>query len=460
MSPNMSKSEPGIPADGVPTPAEAPVPADAPGAPDPAQPADVPPPAPEQFDPWAPPSAAQAAAQAAAGPYADSPAGPPAGPAWGVPVPPQAAGQPGWGAVPPGAAAGYYGPYAYPPQQPRPTNGLAIGSLVTSLTCIWPVGLVLGIVSLVQINRRGDRGRGMAVAGVILSVLGLMFTLLLVIGFIADENGTAGGSPGGPWAPRGSSSWQDLAKGDCYNPAPGDNSDTQRIAWVNKVSCVLPHHSEVAGTARIPAAADGGYPGEDEIHRTADALCAPVLSDYALDTWALPDGVSVAYLYPTKQLWKASGGLLTCVFEDPDSAHAGSVRTDRSTLTAAQLGYLEAVEPFNQAVDAMPADDVEDAPEDYRVWAATMAKATEDEADRLAKVAWPEAAKGPAETMTAGKTDSLAAWRAAAASTDDATLVTAVHKAMRLVDRSSDDARNLRSALGLSTGVQPGDLQV
>ncbi|MFC8451735.1 DUF4190 domain-containing protein [Kitasatospora sp. NPDC057223] len=458
MSPNLSKAEPGVPEDGVPEP----------GAPEPAAAAPGPrPAAPEQFDPWAPPTGAPAGA--ATGAPAGAPAPPQAAgqPAWGAaPQPaggagPQAAwGAPpptGWGAVTPGAVSGYQGPYAYPPQQ---TNGLAIASLVTSLTCIWPVGLVLGIVSLVQISKRRDRGRGMAVAGVLLSVLGMIFTLLLVIGIIADENGTAGGPTGGPWAPRGTSSWQDLTRGDCYNPAPGDDRDTEKVAWVAKVSCTLPHHSEVAGTVRIPAATDGGYPGESEIRRTADTLCAPVFSEYALDAWALPDGVSQAYLYPTKGLWKSSNTLLTCVFEDPDGTHSGSVRTDRAALSAAQLGYLEAVKPFNEAVDAMPLDDVEDAPEDYRVWAATMLKATQDEADRLAAVSWPAAAKGPADAMLAGKNDSLAAWQAAVAAADDAALDTAVNKAMRLVNRSSEDARDLRAALGLSTGEQAGDLQV
>ena len=443
MSPNMSKAQPGVPEDGAPVP----------GAAVPAPPAS--PPAPEQSDPWAPPGAGQAGASAR----------PPAGVPVAAPMPPQAAGPPawgaaaptGWGAVPPGAVTGYQGLYAYPPQQ---TNGLAIASLVTSLTCIWPVGLVLGIVSLVQISKRHDRGRGMAVAGVLLSVLGMMFTMLVVIGFIADGSRSADGPTSGPRAPRGTTSWHDLAKGDCYNPAPGDGKDTEEIGWVAKLSCTLPHHSEVAGFARIPAAADGGYPGEAEIRRAADALCAPVLSEYALDSWALPDGVSVAYLYPTRPLWKASGGQLTCIFEDPDGTHTGSVRTDRNSLTAAQLGYLEAVAPFNDAVDAMPLDDVADAPEDYRMWAATMLKATQDEADRLGAVSWPAAAEGPADAMLAGKDASLAAWRAAAAASDDEALDEALTTAMRQVDRSSEDARNLRAALGLATGVQPGDLQV
>ena len=58
------------------------------------------------------------------------------------------------------------------------TNGLAIASLVTSILCCVPVGQILGHVALSQINKTGQQGRGMAIAGV---VIGWVFTAGLII---------------------------------------------------------------------------------------------------------------------------------------------------------------------------------------------------------------------------------------------------------------------------------------
>jgi Domain of unknown function (DUF4190) len=112
--------------------------------------------------------------------------------------PPGYGSQPGYGG-PPGYGAPPWYPGRYDPYQPDPaalaaTNGLAVGSLITSiagavfgipltLLCyIGPlipiVGVVLGAVALGQINRTNQQGRGLAVAGI---VVGAVMTVLLVL---------------------------------------------------------------------------------------------------------------------------------------------------------------------------------------------------------------------------------------------------------------------------------------
>ena len=59
------------------------------------------------------------------------------------------------------------------------TNGLAIASLITSLAGLHLVGIILGHVSLGQIKRRPQAGRGLALAGVIVGYAALTITLLL-----------------------------------------------------------------------------------------------------------------------------------------------------------------------------------------------------------------------------------------------------------------------------------------
>ncbi|WP_024793604.1 DUF4190 domain-containing protein [Tomitella biformata] len=75
---------------------------------------------------------------------------------------------PGYGYPPMGQ---YGAQYPYPP--PPGTNGLAIAALITAVAglslCGFPsvLGLIFGIVSLQQIKKSGEQGRGMAIAGIV-----------------------------------------------------------------------------------------------------------------------------------------------------------------------------------------------------------------------------------------------------------------------------------------------------
>jgi hypothetical protein len=89
-------------------------------------------------------------------------------PAWGGPAP---------GMIYPGAGT-----------QPAPTSGLAIAALVTGLFfwfCAIPgiVAIVLGHIALEQIDDSGGvkRGKGMAIAGIVLGWVGVGIVGVLVL---------------------------------------------------------------------------------------------------------------------------------------------------------------------------------------------------------------------------------------------------------------------------------------
>jgi hypothetical protein len=73
--------------------------------------------------------------------------------------------------------------YGTPPAAVQSTNGLSIAALVTSLVCCGPIGLILGLVSLNQINASQGRqgGKGMAIAGIVLGGLSTVVTVLLLL---------------------------------------------------------------------------------------------------------------------------------------------------------------------------------------------------------------------------------------------------------------------------------------
>jgi hypothetical protein len=61
------------------------------------------------------------------------------------------------------------------------TNGLAIASLILGIVGISIVAIILGHISLSQIKKTGEQGRGMALAGTILGYVGFVITIIWVI---------------------------------------------------------------------------------------------------------------------------------------------------------------------------------------------------------------------------------------------------------------------------------------
>lgn len=70
-----------------------------------------------------------------------------------------------------------YDPYGYP--RPRPTNGMAIASLICAFVFA-PLGIIFGHISLSQIKRTGEEGHGLAVAGLVISYLITVGTIVVM----------------------------------------------------------------------------------------------------------------------------------------------------------------------------------------------------------------------------------------------------------------------------------------
>lgn len=129
---------------------------------------------------------------APAAPAFDAPAAPaaptaPAAPAYEAPAapaytPPAA---PAYAAPAYGAPAAGYGQAAT-----QKTNTFAIISLVASIAgwitgITFIVGIIFGHISLGQIKKTGENGRGMAIAGLVVGYVGIALTIIGIIIFIA-----------------------------------------------------------------------------------------------------------------------------------------------------------------------------------------------------------------------------------------------------------------------------------
>lgn len=68
--------------------------------------------------------------------------------------------------------------YGYPP--PRGTNGLAVASLICAFVFA-PLGIVFGHISLSQIKKTGEEGRGLAIAGLVIGYVITALTVLVIV---------------------------------------------------------------------------------------------------------------------------------------------------------------------------------------------------------------------------------------------------------------------------------------
>lgn len=66
--------------------------------------------------------------------------------------------------------------------QGKKTNGMCIAGFVCSLLCT-PIGLILSIIGLVQAKKKDEGGKGLGIAGIIISGIGLVISVVLFLVF-------------------------------------------------------------------------------------------------------------------------------------------------------------------------------------------------------------------------------------------------------------------------------------
>ncbi|WP_369146297.1 DUF4190 domain-containing protein [Streptomyces sp. R44] len=292
-------------------------------------------------------------------------------------------GQPGM----PGA-----GPYGQPPR--RSTNGLAVGSLVSGIVCcLPPLGLILGLFALPQIKKKDQTGKGLAIAGMVLSALS---SLLLVVGLVTGGIGSAWTDfkKGMDEAASARSTFA-LRTGQCFN---GDGKLEADTTDVTVVDCARPHDGEVTGDFKVTGF--DKWPGDDALDDLAGARCETVNAGYAMDTWAVPDGVWVYYYLPSRESWRGGDRMVTCVYaHEKQKKFSGSMRSDRTTLTVDQAFFLTTVNPIEKAVYEEPEADPDEDFASNKEWAGELLVAIDAARSGLGQRTWPGDSAAPVAAL-------------------------------------------------------------
>lgn len=215
----------------------------------------------------------------------------------------------------------------YPLDEPDgPTNGFAVASFVLGLLGIGSIlSYVFGVVALRQIRLSGQRGRGLAIAGLALSA---MWTLL-VIAFVLLNSKTppaktpvAGGStptassssPAASPVPSGSAGTANvfsLVTGECFQNPPASQT-VLGITYVTVTPCTKRHNAQVF--VEFPATGTS-YPGSAALQREADQGCHKRVSRTIVKSKITPT-MTLRYLYPLAGSWAQGHRTISCLIVD------------------------------------------------------------------------------------------------------------------------------------------------
>lgn len=240
-------------------------------------------------------------------PVPPAPGGYPASAApYGSPVPPA-----GYAAVPPGFR---YGAPAPVPGAEQRTNTVAIVAIV--LGFVFPIGgIIAGSVALAQVKRTGEKGRGLAiggiVAGAVMMVLSIIVGIALFLLFALGAASSSAGSPLDPFLPPAENDTFALPVGTCL-----DELATTYITSDNVLDCAQPHNFEIFSSFLVD---DGAFPGESVFEEQAYEKCDAAFAAFVGIPYA-DSTLDYTYLSPTKETWAQGDREILCMIFDSSVA--------------------------------------------------------------------------------------------------------------------------------------------
>jgi hypothetical protein len=223
----------------------------------------------------------------------------------------------------PGGPAGGPGAPGHRAGAPGKANTLAVASLLLGVIGITVIGailsIVLGILALGQIRRTGQRGRGLAIAGLAFSAL----WLALIGAYFMFHGGKSPSPPPassrhsssptpGPSTSASSGSLStnvfSLRPGQCFQNPPASQT-VLGVTYVTVVPCGKPHNAQ----AFVQFTAKGtSYPGTDALKRQADTGCHARIRGN-VQTSKIKNSMTLHYLYPLAASWTSGHRTITCL---------------------------------------------------------------------------------------------------------------------------------------------------
>lgn len=317
-------------------------------------------------------------------------------------------------------------------------SGYAVLAFIFGLLGGLP-GLVFGIAALVKIKRTGQRGRGLAIAGLVFTGAWAM-VLVLVFAFVVYRNDRT-------------ADLRAVQVGQCLSgPRPGAQLDPRSMM---PVPCTQPHAAEMIGSVFSFTRTDNptAYPGPIVLAQWADSGCREVARTYVLDPLSLPPDARVRWYLPTAVEWPGVGQSIPCFLASDGAPLTRSVRLDAAMVSADQLRFLMAVGEFHLLADRVDALRTNGS-------SASLPAAVEQASDAHARMRyrlrvgpWPDQVQPAVDRLLDGLEAAGPLWENAAQAATHDNLLALLTQAQRRPNHHDESA--VRRALGLPT-VQGG----
>ena len=163
---------------------------------------------------------------------------------------------------------------------PMESNRWSRWAAICGVVALVPLGLGFGLTGLVQTTRSGQRGRGLAVLGIVASVVwsSVLYSMFTLPGMSVDRN-AGGGVDKAQYA-----SVFDVHTGDCFTWAPTQPDDS--VQMVRLVPCTQTHDAQVYDIPVLPLT--GAQP-----EAAAKDACTTSPAAHAL-----PADANLGFIYP------------------------------------------------------------------------------------------------------------------------------------------------------------------
>ncbi|MGW4527774.1 septum formation family protein [Amycolatopsis sp. NPDC004378] len=173
------------------------------------------------------------------------------------------------------------------------TDGFAITAFVCGLVGLVPFSIGFGIRALIRTGDSGRPGRGLAITGLVLSLLWLGVGAGLTVSSKASR------------ATAAPDYIQGMAIGECLD----SDADYEQVI---RMPCDAPHDEQIADRVDV----SGGYetyPGPTPLRELADPLCR-LASAATFANGTPPPGLEFLAHIPTESSWSAGSREATCTF--------------------------------------------------------------------------------------------------------------------------------------------------
>lgn len=202
------------------------------------------------------------------------------------------------------------GLYHYTADRPAPgTNGFAIASFVLGLLGGVLLSVIFGIVALIKLRNRPQRGKGLAIAGLCLSG----FWLVGIAAVLVVDSTTAAqrSANTGQITKHGHLGIFSLRAGDCFQN-PSGSQPTLGLTQVTAVPCASSHNAQVITQLPVLGSA---YPGRAAFRAQALPGCRASVAAL-VDRSKLTATMKLLWIYPLPQAWADGHRTISCLIVD------------------------------------------------------------------------------------------------------------------------------------------------